>query len=520
MTEMPKGWARTNLGQIASVLRGVTYRKEDARDRPAQGLVPLLRATNISSTLSLDEVLYVPEKYVSSEQLLCAGDVVIAASSGSKSIVGKAALLDHDWFGTFGAFCAVVRPDARISFKFLGYALQTAEYRSYVSACAAGVNINNLKASHLNDYNLPLAPVNEQELIVDEIEKQFSRLDAATAALKRVHANLKRYRASVLKAACEGHLVPTEAELARKEGREYEPADKLLERILRERRARWEVDTRAKMIASGKPPADDRWKQKYKEPSAPKTGGLPALPKGWCWACFDQVAWRVRSGTAETSSRDTTDYPVLKSSAVRPGRVDFTDVNYLRADQSSRLENFVEKGDLLITRLSGSLEYVAQCAHIADLPPHGIQYPDRLFCAKLVDGVVGQFLSYCFQHQPLRAALEQAAKSTAGHQRISMTDLFSFTFPLPPLSEQHRISSALDRHVSFVERLINTVRNEQKKADHSRLSILKEAFSSNLVPQDPTDEPASMLLERIRTERVASTSGTSSRRRLVERVHA
>ena len=81
----------------------------------------------------------------------------------------------------------------------------------------------------------PVAPIAEQERIVAEIEKQFTRLDAAVAALKRVQANLKRYRTAVLKAACEGRLVPTEAELARREGRSYEHASVLLERILVER---------------------------------------------------------------------------------------------------------------------------------------------------------------------------------------------------------------------------------------------------------------------------------------------
>ena len=76
--------------------------------------------------------------------------------------------------------------------------------------------------------------------MVAEIEKQFTRLDASIAALKRAQANLKRYRASVLKAACEGKLVPTEAEFAHAEGRDYEPADQLLERILAERCTRWE----------------------------------------------------------------------------------------------------------------------------------------------------------------------------------------------------------------------------------------------------------------------------------------
>ena len=97
----------------------------------------------------------------------------------------------------------------------------------------------------------------------------MSDLDAAVAALKRVQANLKRYRASVLKAACEGRLVPTEAELARKEGRTYETGEQLLARILKERRAKWEADQLAKMLAAGKPPSNDDWKKKYKEPAPP-----------------------------------------------------------------------------------------------------------------------------------------------------------------------------------------------------------------------------------------------------------
>ena len=102
--------------------------------------------------------------------------------------------------------------------------------------------------------------------IVAEIEKQFTRLEAGVAGLRRVQANLKRYRAAVLKAACEGKLVPTEAELARQEGRTYETGAQLLERILTERRQKW------------------NGKGKYKEPAKPDTTNLPALPEGWVWA--------------------------------------------------------------------------------------------------------------------------------------------------------------------------------------------------------------------------------------------
>src|ERR1019366_23198 len=116
-----------------------------------------------------------------------------------------------------------------------------------------------VRPKDISEFPMAIPPNREQGRAVDEIEKQFTRLDAATAALKRGQANRKRYRASVLKAACEGRLVPTEAELARQEGRDYEPADKLLQRILRERRTRWEADTLANMRAQGKSPKDRHW---------------------------------------------------------------------------------------------------------------------------------------------------------------------------------------------------------------------------------------------------------------------
>ena len=136
----------------------------------------------------------------------------------------------------------------------------------------------------------------EQHRIVEAIESYFTRLDDAVATLERVQRNLKRYRASVLKAAVEGRLVPTEAELARAEGRDYEPASVLLERILAERRRRWEEAELAKMKAKGKTPKDDKWKAKYKEPVAPDTSNLPDLPEGWCWATVEQLASTVATG--------------------------------------------------------------------------------------------------------------------------------------------------------------------------------------------------------------------------------
>ncbi len=129
-----------------------------------------------------------------------------------------------------------------------------------------GTTRPKLTQAALNSIPVPLPPLAEQRRIVAVIETQSTRLDASVAALWRAQANLKRYRASVLKDACEGRLVPTESELSRSEGREYEPADVLLERILAERRVRWE--------------SQEKRRGKYKEPSALDTSALPELPEG------------------------------------------------------------------------------------------------------------------------------------------------------------------------------------------------------------------------------------------------
>ena len=154
---------------------------------------------------------------------------------------------------------------------------------------STGTTFEAIRGDDLRSHVLPLAPLAEQCRIVAEIEKHFTRLDASVAALRRAQANLKRYRASVLKAACEGKLVPTEAEIARAEGRGYEPAAALLERILVERRAQWE--------------AKEKRGRKYKEPFAPNASDLPELPDGWVWATIAQLA-EIQATVLKVKSND------------------------------------------------------------------------------------------------------------------------------------------------------------------------------------------------------------------------
>ena len=171
---------------------------------------------------------------------------------------------------------------------YLKYFLNQWEFVSFVTRLNTG-DRPRVDFTQFADYPIPLPPLLEQHRIVAEIETQFTRLDASVAALRRARAKLKRYRTSVLKAACEGRLVPTEADLARSEDRGYEPAGVLLDRILAERRARWE--------------SQEKRRGKYNEPSLPDTSALPELPEGWAWTSFEQLASVIRNGYSKPPPR-------------------------------------------------------------------------------------------------------------------------------------------------------------------------------------------------------------------------
>ena len=187
---------------------------------------------------------------------------------------------------------------------------------------------------------LPLPPLPEQHRIVAELEKQFTRLDAAVAALKRAQANLKRYRAGVLKAACEGKLVPTEAELARAERRHYEPAGRLLERILTERRARWQ--------------SGEKRRRKYKEPR--RAGHLqlagPARGVGLGYSESDLSIVKgsgVTKGQRHPKGRSLREIPYLRVANVQRGYLDLAHLKTIEVAQETVDQLRLVQGDILFT---------------------------------------------------------------------------------------------------------------------------------------------------------------------------
>lgn len=356
-----------------------------------------------------------------------------------------------------------------------------------------------------------MAPAAEQARICDEVEKQFTRLDASVASLQRVKANLKRYRASVLKAACEGRLVPTEAELARQEGRSFESGEELLKRILKERRARWEADQLAKMKAAGKVPRDGSWKGKYEEPASPELSAESSPGQsGWATATVEQCTTLVTKGTTPTSVGfpfRTEGVAFVKVENLRRGRIDRASIDcFIDEEAHTALKrSALEAGDVLIS-IAGTIGRLA-VVRSEDVPANTNQ---AVAIARGSDmGLDSDFLLMALESTVVQTQARARMRGGAMNN-ISLGDVRGFSLPLPPLPEQQRIVSEVQRRLSVVDELEATVETNLARCARLRQSILKMAFAGRLVPQDPNDEPASVLLERIKSARPAGAIAATS----------
>ncbi|NTX36611.1 restriction endonuclease subunit S [Myxococcus sp. CA033] len=354
-----------------------------------------------------------------------------------------------------------------------------------------------ISQGEIESIRLPIPPLSEQIRIVGEVEKQVTRLDAGVEALKRVHAQLKRYRASVLKAACEGRLVPTEAELARREKRDYEPADKLLVRILKERRTRWEADQLAKMKAAGKPPKDEHWKARYVEPEPADSSKLSPLPKGWVWstvgAVGDVLLGRQRAPQYLTGQHTR---PYLRVANIKDNYIDYSDIESMDFDDNHRAKYQLLNGDILLSE-GQSPELVGQSAiyrgSIADLC---FQKTLHRFRATQ-HGPSPEFAQIVFRSNVKTGAFMRLSSITTNIAHLTLEKLVASPFPLPPKAEQDRIEAEVSARMSVAEVAEASILLSLTRAAKLRQSILQRAFDGSLVPQDPRDEPAYKLLELI-----------------------
>ncbi len=389
--------------------------------------------------------------------------------------------------------------------RFVLYGLRGTQ--NALAAKGTGSTFEAISGGDLRTHRLPVPPLNEQHRIVAEIEKQLTRLDAAVEGLKRVRTNLKRYRGSVLKAACEGRLVPTEAELARAEGGDYESAEVLLQRILKERRDAWEERELTSTEREQQAPKRKGSRSKYREASIFSERDLPMLPKGWLWVTIETLLSEpMCNGISVKGSNNPPGIPALKLNAMTDRGFLYDVMRYIPISRTMAEDLKIVAGDFFVARGNGSLALVGRGTRAQEAPLE-VVFPDTMIRLRFLSSVSStNWVPTIWPSALVRRQIQLRVKTTAGIWKIAQPQVASIVVPLPPLAEQQRIVAEVERRLSIIEELETLVAANLKRAERLRQSILKRAFEGKIVPQDPNDEPASVLLERIRAERNATKS--------------
>ena len=383
------------------------------------------------------------------------GDVIFAkvtpCMENGKAAVMKG-LTNGIGFGSTEFFA--LRPKRQLDARYLLHFLLQSSFRKQAARNMTGaVGLRRVPKSYLEQQPIPVPPLDEQQRIVAEIEKQFTRLDAGVASLKRVQTALKRYRASVLKAACEGRLVPTEAELARKENRSYETGEQLLQRILTERREKW------------------NGKGKYKEPAAPILSELHLSPAGWTWASAEQITNVITDGEHITPKRSGSGVLLLSARNILNGRLALDDVDYVPQSEYERIAArlIIEPNDVLLS-CSGTVGR-------STVAPDGLTFTLVRSVAVLKPlAQMGKYLSLALRSPILQQQIASKKTQTA-QANIFQGKIKTLCIPLPPLAEQIRIVGEAERHLSVVEELGGVVFANLHRATRLRQAVLHSAFT-------------------------------------------
>jgi type I restriction enzyme S subunit len=490
--ELPKGWVWVRLGTVIIFTNGYAF-KSNLFQPEGIGIIKIGDISNgVISKARMDFIDISYLKEVDEKFQARFGDLLIAMSGATTGKLGFNRLNEIFFINQRVGKIEPILVDKNYLYNFLFTQIQKN------LAISAGSAIPNLSTEQINETLIPLPPLPEQYRIVAQIEEIFTELDAGVELLKKLKVKLKRYRQAVLKSAVEGSL--TQEWRTANQGK-LEPASMLLERILKQRREKWEAEQLAKMKAQGKTPKDDSWKLKYKEPVAPDTSELPELPDGWCWQSFGQ-AFNVYVGA--TPSRKRLDFwegtiPWVSSGEVAFCRIYNTEEKITQLGLENSSTEIHPPGTVLLGMI-GEGKTRGQVA-ILDIPACHNQNSAAIRVSET--GMPPEYIYYF-----LEGEYERTRKLGSGNNQpaLNKNRVQLMVFPCPPLKEQYKIAEELQLKFSITDQLEKTIDSNLKRAEKLRQSILKQAFEGKLVPQDPNDEPAEKLLERIKVEKAKQTT--------------
>jgi len=503
VSELPKGWVKLNMDQLAADVPyataigpfGSSLRASDYREDG----VPLVFVRNIRSQIfgSQGDRFVSESKAVElSPHTVRPGDLLVTKMGdppGDTTVYPEGrpeAIITSD--------CIKLTPGPLTTSAFLQRWLITDNLRARLLEEVRGVAQQKISLERFRSMQVELPPVAEQRRIVSKLDDLLGRSKRAKEELAAIPALLERYRQSVLAAAFRGDLTAD----WRAKNPEAEPASELLKRIRVERRRRWEEVELARLTAKGKAPTDEKWRSDYTEGAAPVWQGVMDVPAEWSTASLEAL----------TDASRTIRYGILMPGPDRPDGIPYIKVKNIRGDrvildQIQRTTPEIHRQYLAAQLALGDLVVSIRGTYgrVAPVPPElvgGNVTQDSARVAPL-SHVDRDWLAWMLRSPQIQAHWEAVAKGVAV-QGVNISDLRPTGLPVCSLLEQREIVRRIDAALARIDALRQVVDAQLASVDALDRSSLTRAFRGELVPQDPNDEPAAVLLDRIRAERAAA----------------
>lgn len=463
--KLPEGWATAPVSTVTTLIRGVTYKKEQALNYLQDDYLPLIRANNIQNgKFDTTDLVFVPKNLVKESQKISPEDIVIAMSSGSKSVVGKSAHQRLPFECSFGAFCGALRPEKHISPSFIAHFTKSSFYRNKISSLSAGANINNIKPASFDLINIPIPSFTEQKIIAEKLDTLLAQVDSTKARLEQIPQILKRFRQSVLGTAINGNLT--------KHWRNFN-------NIPNWTNINWEDILKNKKDSFKRGPFGS------------------ALKK----TMFVSVGYKVYEQYCPIN--DDCSYARY----------------FITEDKFNEMKSFeVLDGDFLISCSGVSLGRITQ------VPPNsakGIINQALLRVRINNDVYLDSFFKVLFRSPMFQKKLFDNSTGSAIPNLKGVKELKAMEIPLLSLEEQHEIVRRVEQLFAYADTIEKQVNSALARVNSLTQSILAKAFRGELTAQWRAENPslisgensAAALLEKIKAERAASGGKKTSRKK-------
>ena len=506
---LPDSWTYTRLDQVAVVVAGNPapqgsehfkngeFNFVRVHDMGVNGNNTLLTKTrDLINDIAAAKMRQIPAKSV------------LFTKSGASTLLNQRAVLAKDSYVVSHIAAAI--PSKGVESKWLFYFLQLVDFATLAHA----TNMPSLPLSRAKAIRVPIAPTTEQARIVAKIEELFSELAKGVESLKTARAKLDVYRHSVLKHAFEGKLT---AQWREENKDKLEKPEQLLARIKQERAALYEQQLKEWKVAAkswgktGKPgnkPTKPKKLQSISHLSSDTLDSLPKIPNGWTWLKLEDVCNRITDGEHFRPPVTNEGVYFLSAKDVREDGVSFDDALYINNETAEKAlaKCNPEYGDLLMVSRGATVGRTCVVRTYEQFCLLG-----SVILIKPGEVLSNIFISFFLRSSRVNQILVNLSGSTA-QQAIYLRDIKGVDIPVCSLPEQQEIVRLLEERFTAIEQQERVIDSALKQAETFRQSILKKAFAGQLVGQDPHNEPASVLLDRIRAERERTEKNNRSRK--------